>query len=181
VEHEVWDDKWSITNGGFLDAEFDVDKFRATILPAKTTGGVEIDIQFNYAGADKNDFYWAQGIFLNYVPPGLGIVTPYFTMDVIAAGCDDTDLQKQCPPLYPYQYADREFYDFPTGPFPNGFFNGYAYPVKIDRVHDTLTVYQGVAYGFQLSEAPEPSTLILFGSSLFGVIGLLRKRLVTRS
>ena len=49
--------QWSITNGGFLDAEFDVDELQAQIDPSKTVGGVEIDILFNYAGADKSDFY----------------------------------------------------------------------------------------------------------------------------
>lgn len=169
--------QWSITNGGFLDAEFDVTKFTATIDPSKLIGGVEIRILFNYAGADKADFYWAQGDYSNYTTAGMNIVKPYFEMDVVAAGCDNTDLQKQCPPLYAYQYGDRHFYDFPEGPFPNGFFNGYAYPVKIDRVHDTLTVYQGVAYGFQLSEAPEPCTLFLTGSGVLFVIRRRHKRL----
>src|SRR5882724_1605604 len=53
-------DPWSLRNGGFLDATLEVDKFRATIDPSKVIGGVEIHIIFNYTGADKNDFFWAQ-------------------------------------------------------------------------------------------------------------------------
>ena len=182
---DAWNTKfgnsqWSITNGGFLDAEIDVSIFRAQITDGNSQGGVEIKMLFNYAGADKGDFYWAQGTFSNYVP-FQGQVTPFFDMDVMADGCDNSDLAKQCPPLYPYQYGDRHFYDFPEGSFPSDFFNGYAYPVKIDRTNHTLTVYQGVAYGFQLYVTPEPGTLLMLGSGVLWIGASLRRRLAARS
>jgi len=37
------------------------------------------------------------------------------------------DLGKQCPPLYPLQFDARGFEDTPRAPWPNGFFQGFAY------------------------------------------------------
>jgi hypothetical protein len=160
---------WTLQNGGFLDATLDVTKFRTQIQG--NVGGVEIDITFDYNGADRGDFFWTQGVFWNYVPPSLTTGTPYFSMDKCPPGANDCNASL---PLYPYQYPDQSFYDKPMGPFPNGFFNGFAYPAKIDRDTRVLTVYEGIAYGFQLS-VPEPGTWILMLCGL-GLVLLPRLR-----
>jgi hypothetical protein len=48
--------------------------------------------------------------------------------------------------------------------------------VKTDRYEHTLTVYQGIAYGFLLY-TPEPSTLLMLGSGVLAFGSVLRRRL----
>ena len=80
------------------------------------------------------------------------------------------DLGKQCPPLYPLQFDGRGFEDTSRAPWPNGFFQGFAYLAKVDFDARQLTVYEGFAYGFMLSADPKPApwpgalTLILVGA-----------------
>jgi len=80
------------------------------------------------------------------------------------------DLGKQCPPLYPLQFDGRGFEDTPRAPWPNGFFQGFAYLAKVDFDTRQLTVYEGFAYGFTLSADPKPApgpgalTLVLVGA-----------------
>ena len=73
-------------------------------------------------------------------------------------------------PLYPYQYTDESFYDFPKAPYDDGFFSGWAMLSKVDYATRTLTTYEGVSYGFDLhvQNIPEPSsiTLVLLGGLL---------------
>lgn len=163
--------KWTLANGGNLPGGvFNVSTFDAFAIDDR--GGVEIQIDWTYSGTDKGEYKWTQGIYKDYLSDGTK-VSPYYKMDVIAAGCDNTDLLKQCPPLYPYQYGDRHFYDKPEGPWPNSFWEGRAFLSKADFTTRTLTVLEGVNYGFRLS-VPESDTLILmilgfFGLALFSI------------
>ena len=87
-----------------------------------------------------------------------------------------------CDPIYPFQYASAYngstldgvaltsnfFYDAPQGPWPNATFRAVTLLSTVtyttnaaDQVTGrTLTVYQGVAYGFSLS-VPEPASAAL--------------------
>jgi hypothetical protein len=154
--------KWKLTNGGELPGgELEVTKFDTFAL--SRVGGVEISVSWTYAGADKGDFKWSQALYDNYLIDG-SIVAPFFEMDV-KTPCDNTSLSKQCPPLYPFQYADRHFYDKPRGPWPNAFFDAAAFLSKADYTTRRLTIYEGIYYGFRLdadpAPAPEPVVLML--------------------
>ncbi|MBI5192376.1 MAG: hypothetical protein HZA08_02910 [Nitrospirae bacterium] len=158
--------KWTLANGGALPGgALNVSTFDAIALDS--VGGLEIQVDWTYSGADKGDYKWSQGLYDNYLLDG-SIVTPFYEMDVIAAGCDNTILLKQCPPLYPYQYGDRHFYDKPMAPWPNSFFEARAFISKADFTARKLTIYEGVNYGFRLS-VPESDTLVLL---IFGFLGL---------
>jgi hypothetical protein len=150
--------KWTLADGGStLAAAFGINTFDAKLLGGNTKGGVEINVDFLYAGSDRVDYWWAQGIYANYLPSGR--VAPYFFMDT-------TDLSVcqwavcSSPPLYPYQYTDRSFYDLPYEGFPNSFFEADAFLTKIDFNTRVLTDYEGIHYGYRLS-VPEPNVLLL--------------------
>jgi hypothetical protein len=161
--------KWTLVNGGALPGgNLAASTFDAYINA--TTGGVEIQVDWDYKGADKADFTWAQGLLDNYViGPPAKIVAPFYEMD--NSGSITT-------PAYPFQYADRHFYDRPVAPLPNGSFAAVALLSKIDTTTRTLTAYEGVSYGFVLSAeqaapVPEPATGLLL---LLGVLSLMAWR-----
>jgi hypothetical protein len=83
-----------------------------------------------------------------------------------------------CGPIYPFQYAAElandkidgvpmgvdPFYDAPEGDWPNASFDAVTLLSTVSQATHTLTVYQGVSYGFSLS-VPELSSraLVLIG------------------
>jgi hypothetical protein len=167
--------KWTFADGGMLPGgDFNVTIFQTFATAA--LGGVEISVDWTYAGADKGDYKWAQGLYDNYLLDG-SIVAPFYEMDIMAVGCDNTNLLKQCPPLYPFQYADRRFYDKPQAPWPNSFFEANAFLSKADSTARTLTIYEGVNYGFQLDAqaVPEPGTLFLMVPGVLGFLALKKR------
>jgi len=156
---------WTLANGGELNAVFEVSTFDAFAKP--NVGGVEIRIDFNYAGADRADFFWSQGVNANF-RPGVGFVSPpVFDMDVNPGG-------PTLPPLYPFQYADQHFYDKPAGYWPNSFFNAQLFISKVDYTNRVLTIYDGVSWGFKLS-VPEPSAGIVSFMAVIGLMALVRR------
>jgi hypothetical protein len=173
------DGKWTLVDGGALPGgELDVFRFFTFVTRTGTVGGVDIKVSWEYDGADKADFKWTQGIIDNYERDGT-IKPPVFEMDVKATGCDNTDLEKQCPPLYPLQFDDRRFEDTPRAPWPNGFFTGAAYLSKADFTKRELTVYEGLEYDFtlfaELVVVPQPATLILIFAGLLTLRAVARR------
>jgi hypothetical protein len=173
--------KWTLTNGGALPGG----KFNVTIFDAfaePDVGGLEISVDWTYAGADKTDYRWSQGLYDNYLLNG-AIVPPFYEMDIRGGACNNKDqpgaANWYCAPYYPYQYGDRHFYDRPAGPWPNAFFEARAFLSKADFTTRALTIYEGVNYGFQLSATPvpEPLTLMLV---LPGVVALAHRRWTAR-
>lgn len=177
---------WVLAYGGELPGgAFNVSTFDTFALVDR--GGVEIQIDWTYAGEDRQDFRWSQAIEVNNLLDGT-FVDPYFKMDVIRGPCNNSNFRTQCPPLYPPQYSEGFFYDKPTASWPNGFFSAAAFLTKADFTTRTLTYYEGVHYSFRLNanerededdggdkEAPEPAILAL---ALIGAAGMrLRKRL----
>lgn len=150
--------KWTLADGGStLAAGFGISTFDAQFRSGNTKGGVEINVDFLYAGSDRQDYWWAQGIYANYLPAGR--VAPYFYMDTTDLSvCQWTTCSS--PPLYPYQYVDGSFYDFPYEGFPDSFFEADAFLTKVDYNTRVLTLYEGIHYGFKLS-VPEPNALLL--------------------
>lgn len=185
--------KWITQDGGPLDATLDVDVFDAINRHAfNHTGGLEIDVRFIYDGADRNDFFWAQGIHANYHAGDPTIVAPYHSLD-LREPCDPNAQRTNpaqggepdvwCAPLYPFQYTDGRFHDEPTGPFDSAFFEADAVLVKVDAAHRTLIVFGGIEYGFELSVNPapppppalaEPGTALLILAG--GVLGVAASR-----
>jgi hypothetical protein len=109
--------------------------------------------------------------------------------------------------LYPYQYTAPNpsvrgitnglFYDNPEGPYPSTLFQAQSWITSADYSTRTLTAYDGVAWGFSLTETlapdgalaatarladpadlPEPSTL---ASLMAGIVGLCLIRVISRS
>jgi hypothetical protein len=163
------EDKWTKVNGvpdgGDFNASLNVNIFDAYSFHGNGhVGGVEIQVQFVYEGADQAEFIWSQGLNANYRPPGSGLVDPYFAMDTGPSPSD---------PKYPFQYPDQHFYDFPKAPFESGFFEADAMLTKLDYDTRTMTVYAGVHYGFYLYAIPEPASAVLI---LIGVAIAMRLR-----
>ena len=158
--------KWSLKDGGKLPGgSFQVSTFDA--LAEAGSGGLEIQIDWTYAGADKGDYFWAQGLYDNYSPSLGKMIEPIYKMDVLSG----KDL---AAPLYPFSYDERYFYDQPMGFWPGSFFEATAFVAQADYTTRVLTVYEGVSYEFHL-DIPEPSgtTLALLG---IGGLAALRRR-----
>lgn len=161
------DKKWTLVDGGKLPGgELKVTVFDAYVT--NTTGGVEINVVWEYdeskTGIAKDLFKWSQGLRDNYITSPAKMVPLFYEMDV---GGSTTS------PLYPFQYADRHFYDRPVAPLTEGTFIAKALLARVDDTFRTLTTYEGVAYEFQLSgvvPVPEPGTAGLLG---LGGLGLL--------
>jgi hypothetical protein len=80
-----------------------------------------------------------------------------------------------CGPIYPFQYGTMlrnqtfagvpfgvdPFFDAPTGLWPDASDDAIVLLSQVDSQTHTLTVFQGLGYGFVLS-VPEPSTWALF-------------------
>ena len=141
---------------------------------------------------------WIQGLEINYKPgstaANFSTATNYNTLDDatfnsftgcsnVPAGSPATVPQNvsngYCDPIYPFQYSNRQFYDAPMGPWPNGSFRGIALLATIDTVNHSITTYGGVSYGFDNVVAPEPGTWVML---LAGVAAIFigRRRLTAR-
>jgi hypothetical protein len=192
---DIWNDaqpagaKWTLVNGGALPASsLSIMDFQAVAL--SFTGGMNLDVNWAYGGADLTSYVWAQAVFANYkadgTPSGV-IVDPYFLLDTYMPGpkgppcadVDSTDLKDNhyCGPAYPIQYGNRRLYDHPRGPWPNASFDASAMLAKLDREHRKLTVYEGIGWGYSLKATPQPEpavwTLMLLG---FGAVGAVLRR-----
>jgi hypothetical protein len=165
------DYQWTLVDGGSLaDLGLTVTTFDAASdhndnhNPDTGAGGVEILVSIDYSGADRNQLIWSQGLYVNYKLNygGAYIVVPYYDMDY------KQDPNASQPPAYPYQYPDQHFYDFPAGPFDNAFFEADAFLSKVNYTTRTLTIYDGVEYGFFLhvEPVPEPAAWMLMSIGL---------------
>ena len=145
-----------------------------------------------------NELVWIQGLEVNYKPgstaANFSTATNYNTLDDatfnsftgcsnIPAGSPATVPQNvsngYCDPIYPFQYSNRQFYDAPMGPWPNGSFRGIALLATIDTVNHSVTTYGGVSYGFDNSVAPEPGTWVLLLAGMAAIFAG-RRRLTSR-
>ena len=80
-----------------------------------------------------------------------------------------------CGPIYPFQYAAElandkmygvpmgvdPFYDAPQGDWPSASFEAVTLLSTVSETTHTLTVYQGLSYGFSLSVPELPSAALL--------------------
>jgi hypothetical protein len=164
---------WTLVNGGALQGgTIDVSVFRA--VANNQSGGLDITMSWIFNG-DKSGFFWTQGLNRNYRGPPPAIVDPF----------DELDVNKNfaMPPLYPFQgglfrnLKDSVLIDMPRGPWPDAFFTASTFLEKADFAKRTLTIYEGVRYGFKLeaTKAPEPPSILLLAPALLG-FGLFWRR-----
>ncbi|HEV3137816.1 MAG TPA: PEP-CTERM sorting domain-containing protein [Pirellulales bacterium] len=199
--------KWTLADGGRLaNLGLNVVTFKAySQHNANATGGVEIQVNVTYAGADRGNLVWSQGLYDNYTlgPAGAEAnpVTPFYEMDTASASgltpgpSPGPDMPAIfADPVYPYQYNNQTnaaenqmFYDKPAAPYESAFFQADAFLSKVDYTNRKLTIYDGVEYGFQLFEihngVPEPATwvLMLTGLALVSMTAARKRWACSRS
>lgn len=163
--------KWTLKNGGKLEGEFNVTKFD-TWLDTAGKGGVTFRMTFTPKGKDPAKWVWSQGLDDNYDGtsppwPGPGGKQRY-EMDVKSGSTS---------PAYPFTYPDQRFFDAPgayTVKDTTVFFHAIVLLVAIDDVNRTMTTYEGVSYGWDLTSVPTPGSLALM--SLGGLLMGRRRR-----
>jgi hypothetical protein len=123
-------------------------------------------------------YVWAQGLYDNYLLDG-ATVAPFFEMDIADATGGDCQTNGNggnggdpaCAPAYPFQNSAGNanlFYDQP-GANLGQFFAAEAFFSVIDYTNKSLTIYDGVDYGF-VNYAPEPGTWTLCLAALGAVV-----------
>lgn len=195
---------WTLNNGGDPGGAFNVtvaqaqqfDQNRNPIVANVITGGVDIQITPNAAqratlanavaklGGDYQ-ITWVQGLYDNFMFNPTRTVPPYYEMDITGPG-------GVLDPSYCASFpagcgANNSFSDVPNlRYFPVGqtqaFFYGNAY-IAIESIQNkSLTVYDGVDYGWNNYVAtPEPGTCILLGAGLSMVMARRRIRGLRRT
>jgi hypothetical protein len=90
-----------------------------------------------------------------------------------------------CDPIYPFQYGDKHLFDAPQLSWPSASFRAIALLSTVSETTNnlgvvtagTLTVYDGIEYGFDL-RVPEPGSMLLL---LGGLLALLAAGLQRRA
>jgi len=152
---------WTLNYGGNLGGTWNVtiaqaEQFDAAnnlVLNNVFKGGLEINIAVTGVTLPTlgvgDQLVWTQGLFDNYLGNGT-IVTPFYEMDIITAGCSPAGPNPYCPPAYPYQYADNRFYDQPKARYPGtrvdaGFLRCQRLPRRREQWHqDTHGLRRGL-------------------------------------
>ena len=153
----LWTLNWSTET---LAATLDLTAYQAFNLKPGDPGyssayaGAEIRIEWNPT-AEQQNLRWVQAIHTNR---SRYPATQYY-LDVLPL----RPPQDQ-PPAYPYSYADCHFYDKPSRwcePDQRIFWDAYLYLARVDRVARSVTVYEGLQWGYTIDcLVPEPSMLV---------------------
>jgi hypothetical protein len=200
---------WTLTNGGDPGGTLNVTTAKAIQLNGVTQGGASIFITPNAAllatlnaavtaanaaaAVGKKDYKitWAQGAYDNFqLPPNVGTGPAFYEMDVKTftantAGNDPSYCAGfSCP-------GGTSFDDDPNLRYlaegtPQAFFFGNTYISIYSVANKTLTVYDGVDYGWHnhvKASAPEPSSwaLMLLGVGGLGAAARARARAAVRA
>jgi hypothetical protein len=173
--------QWTLVSGGTNKGSFSIDEYRAYLdLPG--AGGVTIDVLYNPGAGDppkinangtntieNGEAVWTQVIYTDAKLPGALPGNPYLDNP---AGLTNSVAD---PPLYPFQYVDSHFFD---GPERNtsAFWYAEAYLASANFDTRTLTVYDGIGWGFSI--VPEPGALAFVA---VGIVVFLKQRRRLRS
>ena len=81
-----------------------------------------------------------------------------------------------CGPIYPFQFADSRFEDVAQSLWPASSLRGIALLSTLDLAKKTVTIYQGVDWGYDLTATavPEPANAALVGIGLLLVLCAVR-------
>lgn len=170
----LWTLQWSTTP---LDAVLNITTHRAVnytpddpLYNPAYYAGVEINIDWTPTAAQQN-LKWIQAIHTN---------RPRYTFERYL---DILPLRPPAdqPPAYPYSYSDYHFYDKPRRvcePDQHIFWSAYLYLADIDRVGRTVTIYEGVHWGYTLDCVPVPELpgVVVLIAGVGPVLVLLRAR-----
>ncbi len=176
---------WTLVAGASLGADtiFNINLY--TAYCSGLSGGVEMNMLYTQgAGApnpatqanvgDPATAFWTQSIVTN--DPLGGNTSPYLD---ISEGVNNGG-STFSPPLYPYQYAGSSFYDKPlrsvTVGGPSKSWTGTAYISKRDTGTKTLTVYDGVTWGFTITPVPEPATMAVLAIGALASVARRRRK-----
>jgi hypothetical protein len=195
---------WTLVNGGDINSSFTVSTYSAQVtfkdpnIAAKDAGGVKIQVDYNPAGGNNignapngpaplappanvqlpTEAVWTQALTATVKHPASLPGNPYLDNPTDIKNADAK------PPLYPFQYDGTEgngatasmLFDFPRRTA-NQSWTAVAYLSTANFATDTLTVYDGVAYGFTTLIFPEPGSLTLCAVAAAGFAGVSwRKR-----
>ncbi len=167
------DSKWTLSDGGALPGgDFTVLKNNFRIFAGGKLGGyLAFQVDWSYKGNDKRDFVWTSGLYDNYV------VKPPKLLEQAVYEIDNRG--SKTSPAYPFQKEDRYFFDKPNGYWPNASFDAWTFLSKVDTAKRSLTVYEGINWGFSLNatpaDVPEPATWLTLIAG-FGLTGSLARR-----
>lgn len=130
--------------------------------------GAEIRIEWT-PSADQQDLKWIQALHTNRTR----YTGKQWYLDIAT-------FTKDRPPVYPYQYADLRFYDKPSRwceADQHIFWDAYLYLARVDRTAMSVTVYEGVCWGFTIDclPVPEPSGLLAFAGGGWMLLALRRR------
>ena len=175
--------KWTLTpadlsnNAGILVTQYRayVDEPRCNVIDC---GGAEIDISYTRGGGNDPlpiittinswNAVWSQSVFTNKKRAGSQPGNPYLDND-------RPNGRQRNPPAYPYQSAGSSFYDKP-GRIADASWQGQAFLTTANYTTRTLTVYDGVGWGFVVEKVPEPASVILVALGLVGCVLIGRRK-----
>lgn len=136
--------------------------------------GAQLRVRWSYDGPDRASFVWSQGLFVNWLP---GPPAPPL----------DDSIYKLDPGRGSPVYTTRaEFSDFPWATWGDKIFDAALMIVSIDVPMDaepTLTAYEGLRWGFELSVdpyQPEPPNVPLPASGALYPAGALMALVLMR-
>jgi hypothetical protein len=132
--------------------------------------GAEIRIEWTPAPGIE-DLRWVQAIHSNRAR--------YSTTDYYLDVSTLRPPQDQ-PPVYPYSYADRRFYDKASRwceADRHIFWDGYLYLARVDRAARAVAIYEGILWGYTIDcLVPEPAGLLVVVAGAGTCFGFLKLR-----
>lgn len=170
--------QWTMVYGGTNRGSFSISTYRA-FLDGANFGGVTINIDYNPGAGDPPRI---NGNTNNTIENGEALWTQVIYTDAKLANSlpgnpyldNPTSITNGVPPpMYPFQYGDSSFFDGPERAA-SAFWYAEAYLAAANFDTRTLTIYDGVSWGFTVT--PEPGTMALAGLGAVLIFAFRRRR-----